>query len=79
MGRASPNIISGKAATDKGGAQVASLHDLKSTCDLCGEEADSEVTEVVALDCSYAQCPAECELFHQSCVEKYLKTLKLER
>jgi hypothetical protein len=58
---------------------TGTLHDLKSLCDLCGEEADSEVAEVVALDCSYAQCPPEAELYHQACLEKYLKSIRCER
>ena len=58
---------------------LGKLHDLKSLCDLCGQEADSEVSEVVALDCSYAQCPPDAELYHQACLEKYLKSIRCER
>lgn len=47
------------------------LHDITAgggaTCDLCGEEVDSEVADVVALDCSYAQCDPESSCFHTHC------------
>jgi hypothetical protein len=60
-------------------AQALNLHNLEGRCDLCGEEAASEVSEVVALDCSFATCPQECALYHQACLEKYLKSMKCER
>lgn len=59
---------------------TACLHDVKDTvCDLCGLEADSEFTDVTALDCSCLQCPAESAWFHQACLEKYLKSINCER
>jgi hypothetical protein len=56
------------------------LHEAFSgcTCDLCGKEADSETAEVVAMDCSFKSCPAESCLYHQACLEKYLKSIKCE-
>lgn len=62
-------------------AAVTRLHDLTRVCDLCGQEANSEVAEVVSLDCSYAQCASqtETELYHQACLEKYLKSIRCER
>jgi hypothetical protein len=56
-----------------------SLRDYKDRCDLCGLEADSEVAEVVGLDCSFAQCPSDSLLYHQACLEKYLKSIRCER
>lgn len=56
------------------------LHELSGyVCDLCGKEADSEVAEVTALDCSYQNCDAESAVYHQACLEKFLKTQKCER
>eukprot|EP00887_Chlorella_sp_A99_P007317 scaffold2.g7317.t1 len=57
----------------------SSLHDITGSCDLCGLEADSEVSEVVALDCSFQACPPEAAMYHQACLEKYLKSIRLER
>lgn len=48
-------------------------------CDICGKEVDSEVSEVTALDCSYQNCDAEAALYHQACLEKFLKAQKCER
>jgi len=58
---------------------MTTLHDYTGYCDLCGLEADSEVTEVVGLDCSFANCPENASLYHQACLEKYLKSMKCER
>ena len=59
---------------------TSSLHELKGNlCDLCGKDADSEVSEVVALDCTFQLCPAEAAFYHQACLEKYLKSIKCER
>ena len=61
---------------------TATLHDVTSgalKCDLCGQEADSEVAELALLDCSGRDCPPEAACYHQACLEKYLKSIKLER
>lgn len=58
---------------------TATLHELTGLCDLCGTEADSEVSDVVALDCSFRACPPESAMYHQACLEKYLKSIRLER
>lgn len=56
------------------------LHELKGcSCDLCGAEADSQTAEVVALDCSFNKCPPASGMYHQACLEKYLKSIKCER
>lgn len=65
-----------------GFAGTAKLHDLTAggvECDLCGEEVDSEVADAVALDCSYAQCDPQSCCYHTHCLEKYLKSIRLEK
>lgn len=57
----------------------SSLHDVTGSCDLCGLDADSEVSEVVALDCSFQSCPPEAAMYHQACLERFLKSFRLER
>lgn len=56
-------------------------HELEGTCHICGCCADSEVQELVGLDCSFRMC--QCNdmqlLWHQTCIEKYLRGHKLER
>ena len=56
------------------------LHSVQGyCCDLCGRICDPEVEEINALDCSYSNCPAEAAVYHQDCLEKYLKSIKLEK
>ncbi|RMZ55681.1 hypothetical protein APUTEX25_000264 [Auxenochlorella protothecoides] len=56
------------------------LHEVSGcVCDLCGKVADSEVSEVTALDCSYQNCDAMSAIYHQACLEKFLKAQKCER
>lgn len=66
-----------------GFAGTAKLHDLTAggsvSCDLCGEEVDSEVADAVALDCSFAQCDPASSCYHTHCLEKYLKSIRLEK
>ncbi|KAG7671376.1 hypothetical protein KSW81_003514 [Nannochloris sp. 'desiccata'] len=57
---------------------MANNHEYRGLCDLCGQEAESEVAEVVGLTCSFKDC-AEENLYHQACVEKYLKSIKCEK
>jgi hypothetical protein len=67
-----------------GGSKTQSpqaCHELEGICQLCGCNADSEVQELVGLDCSFRMC--QCNdmqlLWHQACIEKYLRGHKLER
>lgn len=48
-------------------------------CDLCGRVCDPAAEELNALDCTYANCPKECAVYHQDCVERYLKSIRLEK
>lgn len=58
----------------------AGLHGVEGRCDLCGEACDPETQELNALDCTYApKCPPECAVYHQDCLEKYLKNIRLEK
>lgn len=53
---------------------------MEGRCDLCGEACDPETQELNALDCTYApKCPPECAVYHQDCLEKYLKNIRLEK
>ena len=50
-----------------------------SLCDWCGETCDPDVAELNALTCTFAECPPEASVYHQDCVEKYLKSVKLDK
>ena len=50
-----------------------------SLCDWCGETCDPDVAELNALTCTFAECPPEASVYHQDCVEKYLKSIKLDK
>ena len=53
---------------------------MQGRCDLCSELCDPETQELNALDCTYApQCPPECAVYHQDCLARYLKTIRLEK
>ena len=53
---------------------------MQGRCDLCQELCDPETQELNALDCTYApQCPPECAVYHQDCLARYLKTIRLEK
>ena len=59
---------------------VNGLHNVKGyLCDLCGAPTDPEAQELNALDCTYPNCPADSSVYHQDCLEKYLKSIKLEK
>ena len=49
-----------------GAGGIEGLHAIDGTCDLCGEQCDSETQELNALTCTFApNCPEvtfECEL-----------------
>ncbi|KAG2442852.1 hypothetical protein HXX76_002931 [Chlamydomonas incerta] len=47
------------------------------TCDLCGAISDATVQECNILACTFQHC--EGGLYHQECLEKYLKANKLEK
>lgn len=56
------------------------LHDVRGfTCDLCAELCDPEAHELNALDCTFPNCPKSCSVYHQDCLEKYLKSIRLEK
>ena len=66
-----------------GGVEVApeeTLHDFAtgSVCDWCAERCEGN-DELNALSCTFAECPASAAVYHQDCLEKYLKTIKLEK
>lgn len=48
----------------------------QGNCDLCGVDVD-ETEELNQLSCSYASCGDN--VYHQECLEKFLKGQKLER
>lgn len=49
------------------------------TCDYCGKGCNSDAQELNALDCTFAQCPSSAAVYHQDCLEKYLKSIRLEK
>ncbi len=49
----------------------------QGVCDLCGEKSDASVQECNWLSCTFQHC--EGGLYHQECLEKYLKSNKLEK
>ncbi|KAK3267111.1 hypothetical protein CYMTET_24315 [Cymbomonas tetramitiformis] len=56
------------------------LHDTEGKkCDWCGGECDGSVQELNALHCTFEDCPAEAAVYHQECLERYLKGLRLEK
>jgi hypothetical protein len=56
---------------------VDGIHSVSGSCDLCGDAVDATVHELNALTCGYKECPTM--IYHQDCIEKYLKSKKLER
>ncbi len=56
------------------------LHSLEGfLCDLCGAPCDPQAQELNALDCTFSNCPPEASVYHQDCLEKYLKGIRLEK
>ena len=56
------------------------LHNIEGyKWDLCGWDCDPKAHELNALDCTFASCPKTDCLYHQECLEKYLKSIKLEK
>ncbi|KAK9814734.1 hypothetical protein WJX72_010679 [[Myrmecia] bisecta] len=64
-------------------ADVIGLHGIHDVtgykCDLCGDPCDPSCNELNALSCTFANCPVECSVYHQDCLEKYLKSVRLEK
>jgi hypothetical protein len=59
---------------------VPGIHSVKGyLCDLCGLGCDPEKEELNALDCTFGNCDPECAVYHQECLEKYLRSVKLEK
>lgn len=60
-----------------------SLHSIEGAiCDLCGHACDTATQELNNLDCTYKPCSdlgAKFCLYHQDCLERYLKGLRLEK
>lgn len=48
-------------------------------CDLCGGECEGDKEELNALGCTYPGCEAEASVYHQDCIEKYLKSIRCEK
>ena len=46
-------------------------------CDLCGLPSDSSIQECNWLSCTFQHC--EAALYHQDCLENFLKKNKLEK
>lgn len=55
---------------------AASLHDYRGICDYCGKQCDPELQDLNLVCCSFAKCPTPM-VFHQCCVDEYLKKRKL--
>lgn len=59
---------------------ISGLHSVEGICDLCGEKCDTETQELNALSCTFApNCPEEASLYHQECLERYLKNIRCEK
>ena len=53
------------------------IHSVGGECDLCGKVCDTATQELNLLACSFSAC--EGGVYHQDCLEKYLKGIRLER
>lgn len=63
-----------------GVAGIEGLHSVEGLCDLCGEQCDTETQELNALTCTFVpNCPPDASLYHQECLERYLKNIRCER
>ena len=47
------------------------------SCDLCGQVADPQTSTCNWLACTFQHCKSG--LYHQDCLEKFLKSNKLEK
>lgn len=59
-------------------AACPSLHELEGSCEYCGEPCDSTQDELNAINCTFEGCPSP-EIYHQSCIEAYLKSIRLDK
>tara|TARA_Y100000746_G_scaffold142221_1_gene121666 strand:- start:47 stop:235 length:189 start_codon:yes stop_codon:yes gene_type:complete len=50
-----------------------------NVCDWCQGLCDPAVQELNALTCSFTECPETSMSYHQTCLEKYLKSIKLDK
>lgn len=48
-------------------------------CDLCGDTCDPTTADLNALDCTFAGCHADASVYHQECLEKYLRSIRCEK
>lgn len=51
----------------------------ESICDWCQEPCDSTAQELNALSCTFADCSPDAAVYHQDCIERFLKGIKLEK
>lgn len=58
--------------------KVLALHDYEGFCGLCQEPCDSTQDELNALCCTFEPCPSP-SIYHQSCLEAYLKSIRLDK
>ena len=59
---------------------LSGIHSLEGfLCDLCGGACDPQAQELNALDCTFSNCSPESAVYHQDCLEKYLKGIRLEK
>ncbi|WIA12645.1 hypothetical protein OEZ85_006297 [Tetradesmus obliquus] len=59
------------------GIGVDGIHCVSGTCDLCGDTCDANTQELNVLTCTFKNC--QDLPYHQDCLEKYLKSIRLER
>lgn len=53
--------------------------DAKWVCDFCGDLCDPTTADLNALDCTFAGCPSDASVYHQDCLEKYLRSIRCEK
>jgi hypothetical protein len=58
-------------------AGIDGIHAITGDCDLCGDALDVATEQLNALTCTYTGCSGL--VYHQDCLERYLKGIKLER
>ena len=56
---------------------IDGIHQVSGICDLCGDNCDPGSEELNVLACTFKDCVSS--VYHQDCIEKYLKGIKLER
>ena len=60
-----------------GAIGLKGIHNVTGVCDLRGVACNPNKEELNALDCTYKDCPPL--VYHQDCLEKYLKSIRLEK